>query len=293
MPTYDFVTVDVFTQQRFGGNPLAVVRDGSGLDTAQMQALAAEFNYSETTFVLPPRDPQHTAQVRIFNRKNEMDFAGHPNVGTALVLAAQRAGDRFTFEERAGLVVVDVTRDAAGKPVSACVNAPQPLSILATLPMDGIAACLGLEPADIDATLHPPVVASVGVTFGLVPVRADALERISTRLDAFTQLERSKPELKGRLSLFVYCDATAGNVDARMFAPLDGTYEDPATGSAAAALAAYRLSLTSAPSLDLRIRQGVRMGRPSDIVARAWRENGIRASVSGGCVEVFRGTVTL
>lgn len=293
MRTYDFVTVDVFTNQRFGGNPLAVVLGASGLETAEMQALAAEFNYSETTFVLPPRDPKHTAQVRIFNRKNEMDFAGHPNVGTALVLAAQQSGNRLMFEERAGLVVIDVTRNGAGTPEAACVNAPQSLSVLASLPVDGIAACLGLEATDLDVKLHPPVVASVGATFGFVPVRADALDRVATRLDAFSQLERTKPELKGRLSLFVYSDAGAGTIDARMFAPLDGTYEDPATGSAAAALAAYRLSLTSAPTLDLRIRQGVRMGRPSQIVARAWRDDGIRASVSGGCVEVFRGTVTL
>src|ERR1700761_9391678 len=113
-----FVTVDVFTDRAFGGNPLAVVLDGSGLTSAQMQAIAAEFNLAETTFVRPPKDPAHTAEVRIFTPRSEMPFAGHPNVGTAFVLA--RAGtcygrpvgsDLVIFEEKAGLVPVEILRD--------------------------------------------------------------------------------------------------------------------------------------------------------------------------------------
>src|ERR1700720_1365565 len=106
-----YITVDVFTDRAFGGNPLAVVLDSGGLSTAQMQAIATEFNYSETTFVLPPRDAAHDAQVRIFTPRAEMPFAGHPNVGTAFVLARTGtsygrtiAGDRVIFEEKAGLV---------------------------------------------------------------------------------------------------------------------------------------------------------------------------------------------
>src|ERR1700759_4827042 len=99
-----FVTVDVFTDRKFGGNPLAVFPDAQGLSTEQMQSIAAEFNYAETTFVLPPSNPKHTAHVRIFTPKAEMPFAGHPNVGTAFVLARLgRTGDRFVFEEAAGL----------------------------------------------------------------------------------------------------------------------------------------------------------------------------------------------
>ena len=114
---YAFQTVDVFTDRKFGGNPLAVLTDARGLSTGQMQAIAAEFNYAETTFVLPPRDPAHTAEVRIFTPKAELPFAGHPNVGTAYVLA--RAGqvlgrmiasDKLVFEEKAGLVAMDLTR---------------------------------------------------------------------------------------------------------------------------------------------------------------------------------------
>jgi trans-2,3-dihydro-3-hydroxyanthranilate isomerase len=314
--TYPFVTVDVFTTQRFGGNPLAVVLDAEGLTTAQMQALAAEFNYSETTFVLPPAGRSHTAHVRIFNRRNEMDFAGHPNVGTALVLATLRSDACFTFEERAGLVTIDVDRDANGRAVAAHVQAPQALTVVDTLPVDGVAACLGLEVTGLRTDLHAPVIASVGARFALVAVRPEALDRIVARPEAFAALAARFPSQGGRMSIFVYCESVESDsrsnvpredvrdgpssvrpmhavIDARMFAPLDGTAEDPATGSAAAALAAFRLSLTRDLELRLRIRQGVRMGRPSTIDARAWRAEGIRASVRGGAVEVFRGSVTL
>src|SRR6202521_2789328 len=114
----NFVTVDVFTGTQFAGNPLGVVLNAQGLAPAQMQAIAAEFNLAETTFVLPPKDPAHTAEVRIFTPKAEMPFAGHPNVGTAFVLARAGqsygravAGDRLVFEEKAGLVRMELTRE--------------------------------------------------------------------------------------------------------------------------------------------------------------------------------------
>src|SRR5204863_2642096 len=118
---YDYLTLDVFTDRPFGGNPLAVVTDARGLTTEQMQAIAAEFNYSESTFVLPPDDATHTARVRIFNRTSEMPFAGHPNVGTAFALGllAERSGRSVgasvVFEELAGLVPVELMRDATGR----------------------------------------------------------------------------------------------------------------------------------------------------------------------------------
>src|SRR5215831_10670578 len=125
-----FVTVDVFTDQKFGGNPLAVLPDASGLSTEQMQAIAAEFNYAETTFVLPPSDAKNTAHVRIFTPKAEMPFAGHPNVGTAFVLArlGKVSGDKIVFEEKAGLVPLELTR-SAGTVVAARLAAPQALSL--------------------------------------------------------------------------------------------------------------------------------------------------------------------
>jgi trans-2,3-dihydro-3-hydroxyanthranilate isomerase len=130
-----FATVDVFTDRRFGGNPLAVVTDARGLTGEQMQAIAAEFNLAETTFVLPPEKPAHTAKVRIFTPKAEMPFAGHPNVGTAFVLASageclgrKVAGGRLVFEEKAGLVPLDIVRDK-GAVVASRLAAPQPLTL--------------------------------------------------------------------------------------------------------------------------------------------------------------------
>src|SRR5712671_4269173 len=123
-----YVTVDVFTDRAFGGNPLAVVLEAGGLSTAQMQAIASEFNYAETTFVLPPRDPAHDAQVRIFTVNKEIPFAGHPNVGTAFVLATQPPA-RLKFEEAAGLVPVEILKQG-GRAVGAELTAPQPLKQL-------------------------------------------------------------------------------------------------------------------------------------------------------------------
>src|SRR6201987_77696 len=126
-----YVTVDVFTDRPFGGNPLAVVLDAEGLSTAQMQAIAREFNYSETTFVLPPRDAAHDAEVRIFTVNSEIPFAGHPNVGTAFVLAtrAKSSPARLSFEEKAGLVPVEILSEG-GKVSGAELTAPHPLKRL-------------------------------------------------------------------------------------------------------------------------------------------------------------------
>ena len=145
MRTYPFVTVDVFTDRRFGGNPLAVFPDARGLSDGEMQALAAEFNLSETTFVLPPDDPANTARVRIFNRTAEMPFAGHPNVGTGWVLAGM-GRDRdgvLRFEEIAGLV--EVRSRATARRGGVTIAAPQPLSLGVEMPVDLVAGCVGLD----------------------------------------------------------------------------------------------------------------------------------------------------
>src|SRR4051795_7167460 len=138
-----YVTVDVFTDRAFGGNPLAVVLDAGALSTAQMQAIAREFNYSETTFVLPPRDAAHDAEVRIFTVNSEIPFAGHPNVGTAFVLAsrADKPSARLNFEEKAGLVPVEILRED-GTVVGAELTAPQALKRMTQLGVDHAAACL-------------------------------------------------------------------------------------------------------------------------------------------------------
>jgi trans-2,3-dihydro-3-hydroxyanthranilate isomerase len=288
---YPFVTVDVFTDQRFGGNPLAVFPDARGLSDAQMQSLAAEFNLSETTFVLPPDDPAHTARVRIFNRTAEMPFAGHPNVGTGCVLA--RAGrDRngvLLFEEIAGLVEVRIERDAKGEVVGATIDAPQSLSLGLELPADLIAACAGLQPSDVVQSVHRPVLATVGNPFVLAEVSPAALTRATPVVEPFRRGVAQFPALNGRFSIYFYAREGA-RTRARMFAPLAGTFEDPATGSAATPLAALLLSLGGGAEAKYDIAQGVEMGRPSLLRATARRTaEGIRASVGGGCVPVLHG----
>jgi trans-2,3-dihydro-3-hydroxyanthranilate isomerase len=295
MRSYPFVTVDVFTERRFGGNQLAVFPDARGLTDAEMQALAAEMNLSETTFVLPPDDPANTARVRIFNRTYEMPFAGHPNVGTGFVLASE--GRDFEgvllFEELAGLVEVRVERDTRGEPRSAEIDAPQALQVIAELPAEGIAACIGLTPDDLLERTHRPTFASVGVGFVLVEVAGEALARAAPDLPAFRRTAAVHPDVGHRLSILLY-SCERDRLRARMFAPLSGTWEDPATGSANAALGALLLSLTDAASATYEIVQGVEMGRESQLRVSARREvGGIRASVAGRCVPVLRGHAQL
>jgi trans-2,3-dihydro-3-hydroxyanthranilate isomerase len=286
---FPFVTLDVFTSQRFGGNPLAVFPDARGLSDAEMQALAAEFNLSETTFVLPPDDPANTARVRIFTRTREMPFAGHPNVGTGFVLADRARDGVLRFEEIAGLVEVQVARDAAGAVTGTTIAAPQPLSLEQEIPPAIIAPCAGLAPGEIAIGAHPPVVASVGNPFVIAEVAPAVLGRAAPDVAAFRQALGAVPALGERLALYLYARDGAG-LRARMFAPLGGTFEDAATGSAATPLAALLLSLGSEPEARFDIRQGVEMGRPSLLRTAAWRAaDGIRASVGGGCVPVLRG----
>jgi trans-2,3-dihydro-3-hydroxyanthranilate isomerase len=295
MPSYDFVTLDVFTDRRFGGNPLAVFPDARGLSDADMQALAAEFNLSETTFVLPPEDSSHTARVRIFNRTAEMPFAGHPNVGTGYVLASQ-GRDRdgvLVFEELAGLVEIRVTRDASGGPTGAVIDAPRPLALGPELTAAQVAACAGLAPGDVVTAAHRPVQASLGIDFFFAEVTEDALARAAPDVAGFRRTAAETGAGSDRLSLFMYAMRGEG-VRARMFAPLSGTFEDAATGSASATLGALRLSLSGEAEVRYEITQGVEMGRPSRLSVSARRApDGVRASVGGGCVPVFRGEVSL
>lgn len=297
MRAFRFVTVDVFTDRRFGGNQLAVFPDARGLTDAEMQALADEFNLSETTFVLPPAHPQNSARVRIFNRVVEMPFAGHPNVGTAYVLgreddAAPRA---YRFEEPAGIVEVVLERDAQGRVVGAEVAAPQPLRIGATLPAAVAASCAGIAEGEVVTARHAPVLAADGGNHRLLTeVTPEALARATPDLAAFRRAVAAHPdETRGFLSLYVYCRDGAG-IRARMFSPLTGTVEDAATGSAATPLAGFLLHLEGGDSGAWDIVQGVEMGRPSLLRASARRAaDGVRARVAGRCVPVLRGEALL
>jgi trans-2,3-dihydro-3-hydroxyanthranilate isomerase len=295
MPTYPFVTVDVFTARRFGGNQLAVFTAAHGLSAAEMQSLAAEFGYSETTFVLPPDDPAHTARVRIFTPEAELPFAGHPNVGTGYVLARQ-ARDRpaiLRFEELAGLVEVRIQYDETGEPRGAEISAPQPLSLGATMPPEAIAACAGIAASEVVIDAHQPIMASVGLGFFIAQVTPDALTRASPGLAGFRRIATDFPALDRPLDLHLYA-RDDGRLRARMFAPLGGIAEDPATGSANAALAALLLSLTRQAEARYEITQGVEMGRPSLLRMTAIRgPDGIRATVGGECVPVLTGEAFL
>jgi trans-2,3-dihydro-3-hydroxyanthranilate isomerase len=302
MAVYEFVTVDVFTAQRFGGNPLAVFPDARGLSTEQMQALAAEFNLSETTFVLPPDNPQNHARVRIFTTRTELPFAGHPNVGTGYVLARrmEHPPEHLVFEEIAGLVRVHLQRDADGSIGGTRISAPRALSIDIDIPQEVVAACAGLQPADIATNAHTPLVASVGIPFVIAEVATvEALSRASPDLAAFRSAAAQFPGLAAHFSLHLYArrDGDATRLRARMFAPLGGTLEDPATGSANAALAGLLTSLAPGENVDLAydIEQGVEMGRPSQITATARKtaEGPVLATVAGRCVPVMRGSVEL
>lgn len=302
MRRFAFVTVDVFTDRRFGGNPLAVLPDARGLSDAEMQSLAAEFNLSETTFVLPPSDPANTARVRIFNRTSEMPFAGHPNVGTGWVLAGL-GRDRdgvLRFEEIAGLVEVQVQRDGAQPtPRAVTIAAPQPLSLGAEMPADLLAGCVGLPAEEVVLSAHRPVVASVGNSFVIAEVTGSALSRAAPDIARFKAALDAFPALgPRRLPIYLYArDGATGDVTrlrARMFSPLSGTIEDAATGSAATPLAALLLSLTADREHRYDITQGVEMGRPSLLLCTAHRAaDGIRATVGGGCVAVQQGEITL
>lgn len=291
---YRFVTLDVFTDRRFGGNQLAVLPEAEGLTTARMQAIAAEFNYSETTFVLPPEGPAHLARVRIFTPRAELPFAGHPTVGTALALAwAGRTpeGGAFVLEEGAGPVPVRLGF-AGGEAVSAefaAPAAPEHGSPLAAAPL---ARALGLGESEIVTAHGLPCIASCGTPFALAELASlDALGR--ARLEGADGL----PEITAT-GLFLFTRETADpavDFRARMYAPAHGIPEDPATGSAVAALAGF---LAGRPGLPAgwhgwRIAQGVEMGRPSLIEARARREGDRVAEVrvGGRAVPVMEGVI--
>ena len=284
---YRYYTCDVFTEHRFGGNQLAVLPEAAGLSGEQMQRIAREFNYSETTFVLSPEDPAHTRKVRIFTPGAEIPFAGHPNVGTAFVLAATGAlpadGNtlQVVFEEGAGPVPVAI-RYEGGQPAYCELTAPQALTLGATPPVDAVAASLGLRPDAVLTSTHPPRVASAGLPFLLVELRdRTALAEARVSHDEHAALMH----LCGGEGLHLYTrDTGTPGIDlrARMYAPLHGVAEDPATGSANAALAG--LLAACAPESDgalaWRIAQGVEMGRPSVLEASATKR--------GGAVETVR-----
>ena len=296
-----YITVDVFTDRTFGGNPLAVVLDAQGLTTAQMQAIATEFNYSETTFVLPPREAGHDAHVRIFPPVRELPFAGHPNVGTAFVLArlAAKPPARFTFEEGAGLVPIDVLTED-NKVVGAELTAPQPLKKLAQVSAAEAASLISLTADDVASGRHLPQVVSVGTPFLVAEIHSrDALRRAKPDAAAFA---RTFPR-DGAFAIYFYTPDVAPaeapcEIQARMFFPgASGLIEDPATGSATVAAAALFADIGPTQDGELRITigQGFDMGRPSLLLTRVVKQAGkiVSAHVGGRCAPMMQGTLWL
>jgi trans-2,3-dihydro-3-hydroxyanthranilate isomerase len=297
----EFVTVDVFTERRFGGNPLAVVFNGDGLSTAQMQSIAGEFNLSETTFVLPPQAAAHTAEVRIFTPRAELPFAGHPNVGTAFALAnrgtvfGRPIGDGVVFEEKAGLVPLDFLREGTTT-IGARLTAPQPLSRGKDIAADIVAAACSIAVADIETRHHTPCIATAGTAFVFAELKTTlALRAAVPRSEAFS---RNFPaEEAAGIHLYARDGTDGVDIRARMFAPLHGVPEDPATGSANVALAGLLASLRPEPDLSLRLRiaQGAEMGRPSLLDAAAEKRGGrvVETRIGGRCVAVMTGTIAI
>lgn len=295
-----YATADVFTTEPLGGNPVAVVLDAEGLTTAQMQALAAEFNYVETTFVLPAADPGHTAHVRIFTPDREVPFAGHPNIGTAFLLAREqvmaggRVTKRFAFEEAAGLVLIDLMHEG-GMVVGAELLSPQPLARHAEVDAAQAAVCLGLVADDVRTDVHGPQVVSVGLPFLVLELASrEALRRARPDRRAYDALF----PLDGARSVYAYTrDVSEDGVEhgcdlhSRMFT--SRLVEDPATGSATAAVTALLADLRGA-EVWLRVRQGEDMGRPSTLLTRSTAVDGtIWAHVGGRCVAMFSGVFNL
>ncbi len=290
-----FYTADVFTTRRFGGNPLAVFPEGDRLDDAQMQRIAREFNLSETVFVFPPSDSTHTRRLRIFTPSRELAFAGHPTVGAAHVLGeiGQIALDgnptRIVFEEGAGPVKVDIeVRD--GQPVFARLSSPRPPEAGPDPPAaEAIAAMISLRPDELMGNPFAPQAFSCGTPFLFVPVRDRAcLKR--ARLDLGSWESTLASFWAPSVFIFTF-DAEGERADlrARMFSPDMGVAEDPATGSAAAAIAGYLGMRNRKPSATLRwvIEQGVEMGRPSILEVEADKFEGRITAVRVGGASVL------
>jgi trans-2,3-dihydro-3-hydroxyanthranilate isomerase len=296
---YRYYTCDVFTETRFGGNPLAVLPNAVGLSVQQMQQIAREFNFSETTFVFPAR-AGHTRHVRIFTPAREIPFAGHPNIGTAFVLAS--AGEfgeikspvTVIFEEESGLVSITIN-ESGGKVETCELTAPQSVSLGKTLPVEIVAAAISVDPKEVVTKTHDPQVVSVGLPFIMVELRdRSVLERARINMSGFEALAAQDvmPDV------YLYTRASDDfDIRARMFAPLSGVPEDPATGSANCALAGLlaHYGQDRNGSFTWRIAQGVEMGRPSTLTARAEKRNGVvqTTRIGGAAVLISEGVIYL
>jgi trans-2,3-dihydro-3-hydroxyanthranilate isomerase len=281
--SYRFHIVDVFSASSYGGNQLAVLPEAAGLSTDAMQRIAREFNFAETTFVFPKTDPANTCRVRIFTPKAEVDFAGHPTIGTAcaLVMRAHVEKGRLVLEENVGPVAVDVEqRDGIYQgtlTLTGKIDMPD-----GAPPTTDLAAVLSIDPAEVRQVFF----AGVGLPFCFVELATKAaVDRAAIDRSAWS--DRLSRAWSANVFFFAGALDDGGELYARMSAPALGIEEDPATGSACAALVG---AMASRPGFRgniyrLSIKQGVAMGRRSDIEASARKADGAVTSVSvGGAV---------
>jgi trans-2,3-dihydro-3-hydroxyanthranilate isomerase len=285
---YTFQIVDVFSSTPFGGNQLAVLPDAAGISTEGMQKIAREFNFGETTFILPKNDPANTCRVRIFTPRTELDFAGHPSVGTACALVMKQhvrlsVPIRVILEENVGSVVVDIsprnggfhgTLTLSGK-IEAPTGAPSPAEL---------AAVLSVEAAEVTQVF----LAGVGVPFCFAQLKSnEAVDRAAINRPAWAAtLSRA---WSPHIFFFAGNLQDGGKLYARMWAPALGIEEDAATGAACAALVGAMASKPDFGGTDYRlsIQQGVSMGRRSEIEAEAHKSEGVVTSVSVGGATVY------
>ena len=299
MSKYEYYICDVFTQQKFSGNQLAVITDAEGLSDHDMQDIAREFNFSESTFVFPS-EKENTRKVRIFTPRSEVPFAGHPNIGTAFILAETGIFGDFAqsidvvFEEKAGNVPIKINKDHCGY-IWCELSAPAPLSLGKVATVDLASEVLSIEAGDINVTTHYPQVASVGLPFLFVELQS--LEALSQAQIDLSKLQRLLQE--GFPSyIHIYCkDVKDFDIRCRMFAPLDGVPEDPATGSANAALIALLSHCDQRSDLEdkWKISQGSEIGRPSVLHGRAQKIGGtvVEVNLGGYSVMVCKGTISI
>lgn len=292
-----FDTLDVFTDRPYCGNPLAVVHDADALGTRQMQALAREFNLSETVFLLRPQHPGSAARLRIFTPARELPFAGHPTVGTACLLAelgavAEDQDQTLVLEEGIGPVRVRVRRRQGEAPYAELTAAQPPALRAARASCESIAAALGLDVGDLGAGGQMPRVGDAGLPVLLVPLRSpELLAAIDPDFAGWMRrTTRDDPD-----DLYVYVFGYEGELRARMFGPGVGVAEDPATGAAAAALAGVLALESPADQGPLRwtLHQGVEMGRASLIHLEADKRDGrvTAVRVGGQAVRISSGEI--
>ncbi len=296
MPAFEFETWDVFTDTIFAGNPLAVVKDARGVSDEDMLQITREFNLSETTFILPPEDPDHTARVRIFTLGYEMPFAGHPTVGTSIAIARMRGLEgELALELNAGLFKVAVERRGDAW-FAEFLNPNLPAEIGAAPAPEQLEAALSLPSGSVDRdTSKARLIGAGGVNYVYVNAPFEAVRDAQVNSAAFDALG-----LDEVVGVYLYAENGEGpdaDYHARMFAPNAGILEDPATGSAAASLPGQIALSQNLKDGEHRwvIEQGFEMGRPSRIHARVETVGGAVASVriGGNAVPVQRGEISL